>query len=62
MAKGENKASEVGMVHAKGGLGTKTVHEIEHYNHVGSPAGKGVRFKMPTDVTDHSCVRSPEHK
>lgn len=54
MAKGENRESEKGMSHAKGSHGSETVHNIEH---VGSHGGEGVRFKMPKEVTDHSCVR-----
>jgi hypothetical protein len=42
------------MSHAHSGKGSETVRSIEH---VGSSGSHGVRFKMPEDVTDHSCVR-----
>lgn len=49
----ENKMSEKGLDNTKGSRGSETVHSIEH---VGS-TGSGIRFKMPTDVVDHSCVK-----
>jgi hypothetical protein len=50
----ENKPSEKGMSKAKSGAGGSTA---KHDEYVGS-TGTGIRFKMPTDVTDHSKVRS----
>lgn len=62
MAKGENKASEKGMARASGH--PNSVSGIEH-NHAGEKGHQaGVVFRMPKDseCTDHSRVRSPEHK
>jgi hypothetical protein len=50
----ENKMSEKGRDNTKGGKGSETVASIEH---VGSHGSEGVRFKMPKEVVDHSCVR-----
>lgn len=50
----ENRASEKGMSHAHSGKGSETVREIEK---VGSSGSHGVRFSMPKEVVDHSCVR-----
>jgi len=50
----ENKMSEKGRDNRKGGKGSESVASIEH---VGSSGAHGVRFKMPENVTDHSCVR-----
>ena len=50
----ENKMSTKGEFHAKKSSGSGTVASIEH---VGSHGGYGVKFKMPTDVVDHSKVR-----
>ena len=51
----ENKRSESGSDNKKGHqAGSGHVHDIEH---VGSSGGHGVRFKMPKEVPDHSCVR-----
>jgi len=49
----ENKMSLKGRDNTKGGKGSNTVQNIEH---VGSTR-EGMRFKMPTDVVDHSCVK-----
>lgn len=56
----QNKASEKGMAKTRGQV--QTVHEAEHYSYAGSPGGKGVSFTLPKDVTDHSKIRTPEHK
>jgi hypothetical protein len=48
----ENKRSTVGRAKASGH--PEKVSSIES---VGSPGGTGVRFKMPKDVVDHSCVK-----
>lgn len=50
----QNKASESGMARAKKSAGSESIRSEEH---VGSSGAHGVRFKMPTDVPDHSCVR-----
>lgn len=49
----ENKMSEKGRDNTKGGKGSGSVASIEH---VGS-TGSGIRFKMPENVVDHSCVK-----
>jgi hypothetical protein len=49
----ENKSSLKGRDNTKGGSGS--VRKEEGY--VGSKQGEGVRFKMPENVTDHSCVK-----
>jgi hypothetical protein len=49
----ENKMSKKGEDNTKGGSGS--VRKEEGY--VGSKQGEGVRFKMPENVTDHSCVK-----
>lgn len=54
MPRNENRASEKGMSRAHGNKGSETVHDIEH---VGGSGEHCVRFKMPTDVVDHSQVR-----
>jgi hypothetical protein len=55
--KDENRASERGMSHAKGGRGSESVHDIER---VGGKGEGSHSFRMPKEVTDHSCVRTPE--
>ena len=62
MAKSENKASEKGMgKHLDRGQ-PNSVSQIEG-EHAGERGHQGgVVFKMPKDVTDHSCVRTPEHR
>jgi hypothetical protein len=55
----ENKSSVKGMKpkHAKDTT-------ARHDEYAGSHMGEGIRFKMPSDAecTDHSKVRTPEHK
>ena len=56
---GENKSSMKGMAKASGH--PKSVAEDE--GHAGERGRQdSVVFKLPASVTDHSCVRSPEHK
>jgi hypothetical protein len=50
----QNKASEHGMAKTHKSAGSGTIKSEEH---VGSSGSHGVRFKMPTDVCDHSKVR-----
>ena len=50
----QNKSSHKHEDNKKGGRGSETVHDIEH---VGSSGSHGVRFGMPKEVVDHSCVR-----
>jgi hypothetical protein len=50
----QNKASEKGMARAHKSAGSETIRSEEH---VGSSGSHGVRFKMPKEVVDHSCVR-----
>lgn len=59
--KGENKASEKGMKRESGH--PNSVSNIEH-THAGERGHqKGVVFKIPQGLPDHSCVMStPEHK
>lgn len=54
MAKGENRASMKGEAHTKPSAGSGTIRSEEK---VGSSGAHGVRFSMPKDVVDHSCVR-----
>lgn len=51
----QNKHSMKGSDDKSGGKGEpRKVSSIEH---VGSSGSHGVRFKMPKEVVDHSCVR-----
>jgi hypothetical protein len=50
----QNKASMKGETKAHKSAGSESIRSEEH---VGSSGSHGVRFKMPTDVVDHSCVR-----
>jgi hypothetical protein len=51
----QSARSVKGMFHAKKSAGSETIRAEEH---VGSPAGHGIRFKMPKGMIDHSRVRS----
>jgi hypothetical protein len=59
MSRNENKPSIKGvkMPHAKDTT-------VRHEEYAGSHGSDGVSFKMPSDAqcTDHSKVRTPEHK
>jgi hypothetical protein len=50
----QNKASMHGETRAHKSSGSGTIRSEEH---VGSSGSHGVRFKMPKEVVDHSCVR-----
>ena len=56
----QNPKSMKGEAHVRKSAGSEKIKSDEH---VGS-TGEGIRFKMPSDkdCTDHSCVRTPEHK
>jgi hypothetical protein len=58
--KGENKASVKGMSHKHAKVGT--VHHEEQCGSHGTPGGHSFRMPKDHEVTDHSKVRSPEHK
>ena len=55
----ENKASEKGEAKVHGQ--PNSVSGIEG-THAGERGRGGVVFRLPKDCTDHSRVRSPEHK
>lgn len=50
----QNKASMKGEAHTHKSAGSGSIKSEEH---VGSSGSHGVRFKMPKEVVDHSCVR-----
>lgn len=51
---GENKSSMKGEAKTHKSSGSGSIRSEER---VGSPGGKGIRFKMPTDCVDKSNVR-----
>lgn len=56
----ENKSSDKGV--KKYDAPHKGEGKVSSIEHVGSSGSHGVRFKMPANVVDHSCVHIPEHK
>jgi hypothetical protein len=57
--KDENKSSMAGMARAHKSAGSESIRSEEK---VGGKGEGSHSFRMPKQVTDHSCVRTPEKK